>query len=101
MMLMVQDGTAVINTQQVEALYTTQDKRALRVELTNGKPWNVGRYGSTEEALAAVQIIFKQMSTGRETVQVPDDDTVRAFIVQNKQAYHHATGKKTKGHGGS
>lgn len=101
MLIMSQDGTAVLNTQNMAALYITPDKGTLRAELTGGKPWNIGRYSSAEEALAAVQIIFKQMSVGHETVRVPDADTARAFIVQDKQPYHHIAGKKTKGHGGS
>ncbi len=36
-----------------------------------------------------------------EVFYCPSDETVRARIAASGQKYHHITGKKTKGHGGS
>lgn len=36
-----------------------------------------------------------------EVFYCPNDEAVRARIAASGQKYHHVTGKKTKGHGGS
>ena len=59
-----------------------------------------GPYNSDQEARKAVEIVADSIGT-MEVCYMPDDDSVKARMNLEEQKYHHITGKKTKGHGGS
>lgn len=59
-------------------------------------------YDTEAEAKEAVCMLAEMLNTGkREVLALPDKEEVRNRLRHRKEVYHHATGKKTKGHGGS
>lgn len=60
-------------------------------------------YSSEIEVKKAIEMIAEQMATGKTTViRVPTAEEVRTRLKNTRLlTEHHATGKKTKGHGGS
>lgn len=102
MFIVSKDGMAVINTEQVSAVYISSETPNIRAETVNGKMWNIGRYDSRENAQAALGILAERIRSGKDmAVFVPHDRDIQAIRAQEDQKYHHMTGKKTKGHGGS
>ena len=102
MMIISKDRTQIINDQYVSAIYISGDGATIRCEMSNGKPWNIGRYNSQEESETAINILMERMKKDSFAV-TPSDEEVRAKINSNPDMYqrHHIKGKKTKGHGGS
>lgn len=100
MFLVGKDNKSIINTDRITSMYIGADGCTVKVDFENGKGCQVGRYNSEREAQAAIEIVSGNV--GRLAVcGMPDDDAVSARISQKNQKQHHATGKKTKGHGGS
>lgn len=66
-----------------------------------GKPNLMGEYKSELEAKKAMETVIRAVASGEKIVFVPDEDTVQALLHGHTEVWHHATGKKTKGHGGS
>ena len=65
------------------------------------KPDLLGEYKSELEAKKAMETIIRAVASGEKIVLVPNEDTVQATLHGHTEVWHHATGKKTKGHGGS
>lgn len=101
-MIVSKDKTQIINDQHVSAIYIAGEGTTIRCEMSNGKPWNIGKYNSNKETEVAINILTERMRRDNFAT-VPSDDEVRAKI--NMYATdcqrHHVSGKKTKGHGGS
>ena len=101
MFMVSKDKKAIINMQQVSNIYIGADVCTIKVDYENGRGCQIGRYTSEKEALVAMEIITEKMNKG-EICEVPDDDAVRERILSNtERPWHHISGKKTKGHGGS
>ena len=101
-MIISKDKTQISNMQYVSAIYISGEGTTIRCEMSNGKPWNIGKYNSQKEAETAINILTERMKRD-DFAAVPSDDEVKARINLNADDYrqHHITGKKTKGHGGS
>lgn len=101
-MIISKDKTQIINDQYVSAIYIAGEGTTIRCEMSNGKPWNIGKYNSHKEAEIAINILTERMKKDNFVV-VPSDEEVKTKINSNVCDYqrHHITGKKTKGHGGS
>lgn len=65
------------------------------------KPNTLGSYKSELEAKKALETTIRAVASDEKVVLVPDEDTVQATLHGHTEVWHHATGKKTKGHGGS
>ncbi len=65
------------------------------------KPDLLGEYKSELEAKKAMETVVRAVACDEKIVLVPDEDTVQATLHGHTEVWHHATGKKTKGHGGS
>ena len=61
----------------------------------------MGEYKSELEAKKAMETVIRAVASGEKIVLVPDVDTVQESLHGHTEVWHHATGKKTKGHGGS
>lgn len=61
----------------------------------------MGEYKSELEAKKAMEAVIRAVASGEKIILVPDEDTVQATLHGHTEVWHHATGKKTKGHGGS
>ncbi len=90
----------LINFDKVVGLYVSSDGLSIRVEMENGKSWKVGNYQSLQETKEALEILSNKLNE-KQTLCFPTRDEVKAKMNNQSQSYHHATGKKTKGYGGS
>jgi len=94
------DKKAIINLEQVATMYIGSDSCSVKADYRSGNGCQLGRYNSDQEARKAVEIVADSIGT-MEVCYMPDDDSVKARMNLEEQKYHHITGKKTKGHGGS
>lgn len=102
MIIISKERNEAYNWDIAERIYIAPDKSAVKIVVGNTRAGNLGEYGSFEKAKKALEIIMADISLGRKKVAyMPDDAMVQAKISENKEHYHHATGKKIKGHGGS
>lgn len=99
MFIVSKDKKSIINLEQVTAMYIGSDGCSIKCDYKNNG-CQLGRYNSDKEAKKAIEIISE--SIGKVDVCVmPDDSAIKAKMNLEEQKYHHITGKKTKGHGGS
>ena len=62
----------------------------------------LGIYRSNIEVNMAIEMLAERIACNTGSiVYMPTDEEVFARIKNRKEVWHHATGKKTKGHGGS
>lgn len=102
MIIVSKDHNEVYNWNVAERIYIASDRAAVKIVAGSTRAGNLGEYGSFEKAKKALEIVMTEISIGKkEVVWMPDDAMVQAKMNENKEYYHHATGKKTKGHGGS
>lgn len=100
MYIVSKDKKSIINTEQITSMYVGADGCTIKADFRNGKGCQIGRYNSEKECQIAIEIIAG--SFGRsDACFMPEDNAINAKISLGGQKYHHATGKKTKGHGGS
>lgn len=59
----------------------------------------LGEYDSYEKTNIAFEMLISAVQKGGEVFYMPSDEELKQTI--RKETYHHATGKKTKGYGGS
>lgn len=100
MFIVSKDKNAIINTEQITALFVGADNCTIKADYQNGKGCQLGRYNSEAEARAAMDIVANSMGRA-EVCFMPEDSAVSAKINLGDQKPHHISGKKTKGHGGS
>lgn len=90
------------NMDMVKDIFLGREPGTLAIGFKNGSATKLTVYSSEAEALEAINMIAERMSTNtREVICIPDEEEARARLRSKKQIHHHATGKKTKGHGGS
>lgn len=65
------------------------------------KPSILGEYKTELEAKKALETVVRAVTIEEKIVIVPDEKTLKALLYGHTEVWHHATGKKTKGHGGS
>ena len=100
MYIVNKNKTQIINTEQVTVMYIGGDECSIKADFVTGKGCLVARYDSHEAATAAMEILGRAMGH-TDVFFFPKDEMVQAHIKENEQKWHHASGKKTKGHGGS
>lgn len=102
MFIVSKDRKSLINAEQVTCIYASTDGCSLKVDFQNGRGCQIGKYNSDGEARIAIGIIADSIKLGNmEVCFMPDDNAIKAKLNLDEQKYHHITGKKTKGHGGS
>ena len=65
------------------------------------KPNLLGEYKSELETKKALETVVRAVAMEEKIVMVPDENLVKGLLHGQTEVWHHATGKKTKGHGGS
>ena len=100
MFVVSKDRISIINMEQITNLYIGADGCTIKADYANGKGCQIGRYNGEKEAKAAVEIVVRSMQRN-EVSFMPNDEEVRTAIQTQETKWHHATGKKMKGHGGS
>lgn len=99
MYIVSKDKRSIINLEQVTAIYIGSDGCSIKCDYKNNG-CQLGRYNSDKEAKKAIEIIAERIGKA-DICTMPDDNAVKAKMNLEGRNYHHITGKKTKGHGGS
>ena len=102
MLIVNKDGTDVYNIDHVVNIYIGSDGTSIKVSAgTTTRGGILGKYRSYEETKEALKILLTNISIGeKKIVYMPQDETV-SEKTKIKEKYHHISGKKTKGRGGS
>lgn len=102
MFIVSKDRKAIINLEQVSTMYIGSDGCSIKADYRSGNGCQLGRYDSARETRIVMEMVADRIGTGKmEICFMPDDSAVKAKLNADGQKYHHITGKKTKGHGGS
>ena len=99
MYIVNKDKSQIINMEKITVMFIGNDECSIKVNFTDGQGCQVARYSSHAAAVAVMEQIGKSMSH-TEVFFLPDDNGALALLGKDER-WHHATGKKTKGHGGS
>ncbi len=100
MYIVSKDKKSIINTAQITSMYVGADSCTIKVDFGNGKGCQIGRYNSEKECQIVLDIIAGNFGKA-DVCFMPDESMINAKVNLGEQTYHHITGKKTKGHGGS
>lgn len=100
MYIVSKDRNSIVNMSQITVVYLGADNCTIKADYQNGKGCQLGRYNSQEAARIAIETIANSMGKS-EVCFMPEDSSISAKLKLEEQKYHHITGKKTKGHGGS
>lgn len=100
MFIVSKDKKSIINAGEVTSIYVGADGCTIKADFCNGKGCQLARYSSEKSSQVAIDILAN--SFGKSDVCfMPEDSSINAKLNFVEQKYHHVTGKKTKGHGGS
>ncbi len=99
MIVVNKQRTSLINMDHVSCIYMGVDG-SLKANCTAGGSCQIARYNTPEEGETALAMLIESIGK-TEVFYCPSDEAVCARIAASGQKYHHVTGKKTKGHGGS
>lgn len=102
MIIVNKDRNDAYNMDHVTNIYIGADGCSIKASAGSATRGGIlGKYGSYELAGKAFQILMESIEKeDKKVLYMPDDSDVHGKM-QMKQTYHHITGKKTKGHGGS
>lgn len=99
MFIVSKERDNIINTSQITNIFAGGDGYTVKAAFANGSGCQIGRY-SRPVANKVIEMIG--LAAGRTEVYfMPQDEEVDAKQNAEQTRYHHITGKKTKGHGGS
>lgn len=104
MIIVNKDHNDAYNINHITNFYIGSDGCSIKVSAGSTTRGGIlGKYNSYEETRKAFEILLDGISKNdNEVFYVPSDEEVAGKLkTQPQQAYHHITGKKTKGHGGS
>lgn len=92
------DYDCVINLENGIRFYVASDN-TIKYK-TPYEDWcKIGNYSTRENAMTALRLFSSH--TSEHIYKFLTDDEVNKYHLQYKEKWHHATGKKTKDHGGS
>ena len=90
----------IINTDHMIDVYA--DRNCIIVALSGlSKTLRIADYKSETETSCAMSYLVSRLSSDNKVIYMLDDDQIKGILSGNNRSWHHATGKKTKGHGGS
>lgn len=103
MYIFSQDKQIIMNTETANTIKTSTDNMAILGIIGEGKPYVLGRYESTEAVFGVLGNMIKHLTKGTQVFEMPAAASAEASYnsIPPDVPWHHATGKKTKGHGGS
>lgn len=99
MIVVDKNRVALINLDHVICMYIGEGN-AIKANYASGSGSQVARYNTPQEATEALKLLAEAIGKA-EVFYMPEDEAVKTRIGLRDQKYHHAAGKKTKGHGGS
>lgn len=92
----------MLNLDKAVDIFPGRNEGTVTIGLDKGGSTVFANYDSEQEAKEMISMLAEYMETAkREVFTVPGSEEVKARIVNRRENWHHATGKKTKGHGGS
>lgn len=101
MLIVSREMGIALNFDKIVELTTGTKGTALVAKQDNERLIMLQEYSTTREAKTAVLMVAAEMER-KSLVYVPDrDEVLRQIQLEEHQKYRSATGKKTKGHGGS
>lgn len=102
MIIVNKEHNEAYNTSHITNFYISSDGCSVKVSAgSTTRGGMLGKYNSYDDAKKAFEILFEKMQKNdAQIIYMPSDNDVSDKL-RIKQGYHHITGKKTKGHGGS
>lgn len=105
MFLYSEERSEIANMDQVVSIFMGREGNKVVWEKTAGGLATQQGYSCEAEAREAIAMIADQIRNakdGNTVIVIPGQEAVRQRIrAKPADTWHHATGKKTKGHGGS
>lgn len=101
MFIVAKDRKSIVNTNHITSIYMGADGCTIKADFENGKGCQIARYDAEKLSKIAMDIIANNIDRNSTLCYMPDDKSIKAKINLEEQKYHHITGKKTKGRGGS
>lgn len=102
MWIISKDGRSISNTDLITTIFTGGNGTRIQCDFTNGRGCQLGTYQTGEEAEAAISMLADAIRLeNAKTLRMPTDEAAKTRLLRNPDHWHHATGKKVKGRGGS
>lgn len=102
MLIVSKDRKAIVNVAAIASIHIGHDGRSIKTSYQNRDGCQMGVYASEKAAQIAMELLQKSILVGKSEIYfMPQDADVDSQIVNMEEKWHHATGKKPKGHGGS
>lgn len=102
MFLISTDKKSIVNMDAVSVIYIGSNETSIKVDYKSGNGSQIGKYNSAQECKIALSILSKKMKDERIVIlEMPTAEMIKAELAKAETPWHHATGKKTKNHGGS
>lgn len=101
MVIVNQDHTEMCMYEHTTNIFINQKDFTLRIVVGDTRGGKMGEYSCDAQVRIAFDMLAERIQTGKQVVYVPTEDEVKSRINAMGEKYHHKTGKKTKGHGGS
>lgn len=94
-------GINAYNLRFIESFFISSNNRELKCTCGSTRSGTLGVYDNYEECKLAMKILLEKISKNPDAavIYAPTADELPKFTL--KEHWHHATGKKTKSHGGS
>lgn len=95
------DRNELFNLEHIGNVYIGSDRVSIKAVIGTTRGGNLGSYRTYEAAVKAMEVLVENIvRDGVKIIYMPSDEEIENKM-RTKTVYHHATGKKTKGHGGS
>lgn len=92
----------MLNLDKAVDIFPGRNAGTVTIGLDKGATTVFANYESEQEAKEMIAMLAEYMETAkREVFVTPEIEEVKARIANRRENWHHATGKKTKGYGGS
>lgn len=100
MLIVNKELNDVYNLDHITNIYISADGRSVKVCAGNTSRGGIlGKYNSYEATQKALKILLNGIEkNSQQVLYMPNDSQVD---IKTQERYHHITGKKIKGHGGS
>ncbi len=101
MWIVSKDKKSIVNSDYVETFFIGADGNTIKANFANSnKGCQIAQYSTILETETALEMLAKAISE-KTSIAMPTTKEIQGKMAENEARWHHATGKKTKGHGGS
>ncbi len=101
--VVAQDYSCIVNISKLYEFYIKKTN-GFQIEFKNGCGCQIDRYDDFKTASLALDMFADALNINEKSVFIlPNEKQIQSRVLEIKTdfSHHHATGKKTKGHGGS